>query len=549
VKGDGNRQLHESFPLFGLLVIFLTTKDMTTAMGSAILRAFLAAFAAICLAWGSVVWYNAMIMTQNPFAPIGNLHRKNELQVQHGGGLAVVAAGGAASRTVAHSYTHPAFAAANVSKGKLKPPPIRVMEQYMEWHSVEALRRDPHHRKFSVVFYSCPLQAGNRIHHFLASAYWSIVTNRTMLFHYWDRGTCYKYGSMYSHAICREANTVYDCDAILARAPWIPHLDDWRRALNLPRDPVELPFYATHPRQVFNHRFPWGPGNDDGARGVDVRYNSIPLVMFSQTRSKITFMDPNARKCSANVLLDSELSRRTNAQLHSLGVDFLFGMLQRYSFELTDAMYGAIPPDAMKIAQRDESRSAAGSEEGANYTIALHSRHIDESMDGCDVSREVSCVNELLERNAARRNPASTRSTPKTMLCAVAVMSDRSCTISAMSQWLRKRGCHVHVAHHDARIDYLSEHGPYAGAGFFQDVALATTVARSGFVGMRRSSSDVVLELLQFYRTMEAWERSDEVTPDLSHTLVDVCILSRIDPPVILPKTARVRANRTRQSP
>jgi hypothetical protein len=337
---------------------------------------------------------------------------------------------------------------------------------------------------------------------------------------------------------------VRDCDAILARAPWIPHLDDWRRALNLPSDPVELPFYATHPRQIFNHRFPWGPGNDDGARGVDVRYNSIPLVMFSQTRSKITFMDPNARKCSANVLLDSELSRRTNAQLHSLGVDFLFGMLQRYSFELTDAMYGAIPPDALRVGRFEEP---AGNEERVPYTIALHSRHIDESMDGCDVSREVSCVNELLERNAGRRVRASAPSNPKTMPCAVAVMSDRTCTISAMSQWLKKRGCHVHVAQHDARIDYLSEHGPYAGAGFFQDVALATTVARSGFVGMRRSSSDVVLELLQFYRTMEAWERSDEVTPDLSHTLVDACILSRIDPPVILPKTAR--ANRTRQLP
>jgi hypothetical protein len=512
---------------------------MTTTMAGILLRAFLAAFASLFLAWVSLVWYQTRITSENPFAPIGRLHRKNELHVQHSGSLAMAkgAGGGATNRTAAHHYTPPAFAVANGTKRK--PPPIGVVEQYIQWHSADALRRDPHNRRFSVVFYSCPLQAGNRIHHFLSSAYWSIVTNRTMLFKYWDRETCFKYGSMYSLAICREANAVRDCDAILARAPWIPHLDDWRHELNLPRDPVDLPFYATHPEQIVNHRYPWGPGNDNDVRGVDVRYDSIPLVMFSQTRSKITFMDPKARKNSANVLLHSEWSQRTNARLHGLGVDFLFGMLQRYSFELTDAMYAAVPEE-----ERHVPRNAVG-KEGVPYTIALHSRHIDESLDGCDVSREVTCVNQLLKRNAASRVLASSAQSGTAMPCAVAVMSDRACTIAAMSSWVKKRGCRVYVARHDTRVDYLSEHGPYAGAGFFQDVALATTVARSGFVGMRRSSSDVVLELLQFHRTMEAWERSSDSIPDLSRTLVDVCFLSPIDPPVPKPPGA----NRTLESP
>ena len=58
-----------------------------------------------------------------------------------------------------------------------KPIPIQVMEQYKAWHSVEQLRKNPHHRRFSVVFYSCPAETGNRLHHFLSCTYVPTTTS------------------------------------------------------------------------------------------------------------------------------------------------------------------------------------------------------------------------------------------------------------------------------------------------------------------------------------------------------------------------------------
>jgi hypothetical protein len=88
-------------------------------------------------------------------------------------------------------------------------------------------------------------------------------------------------------------------------------------------------------------------------------------------------------------------------------------------------------------------------------------------------------------------------------------MSDRDCTISRLTTWLTNRNISVAVAQHDQHIDFLSEHGPFAGVGFFQDLALAST-ARSAIVAMRRSSSDLLLELVVFNRKMEAWMAGED---------------------------------------
>lgn len=55
----------------------------------------------------------------------------------------------------------------NDTKKHKAPRPVRVLERFIQQHSVESLRQNPHHRKYSIVFYSCPLQAGNRLHHYM----------------------------------------------------------------------------------------------------------------------------------------------------------------------------------------------------------------------------------------------------------------------------------------------------------------------------------------------------------------------------------------------
>jgi len=45
------------------------------------------------------------------------------------------------------------------------PLPVQVIEQYMKWHSVDALRREPYNRKFAIGMYQCPHAAGAMVLH------------------------------------------------------------------------------------------------------------------------------------------------------------------------------------------------------------------------------------------------------------------------------------------------------------------------------------------------------------------------------------------------
>ena len=74
----------------------------------------------------------------------------------------------------------------------MRPKPLQVLDQYIQQHSVDSLRSQPHNRSFATAFYSCPLQAGNRLHHYLNSVLWAILTNRTVLWDYWNADNCEK---------------------------------------------------------------------------------------------------------------------------------------------------------------------------------------------------------------------------------------------------------------------------------------------------------------------------------------------------------------------
>ena len=48
-------------------------------------------------------------------------------------------------------------------------------------------------RKFIVGVYSCPQEAGNRLHRFMNALLWSILTNRTLLYRYHTYDSCVEY--------------------------------------------------------------------------------------------------------------------------------------------------------------------------------------------------------------------------------------------------------------------------------------------------------------------------------------------------------------------
>ena len=76
---------------------------------------------------------------------------------------------------------------------------------------------------------------------------WAILTNRTMLWDYWDITNCLKYGRDYDLGICWNANTEVDCQQFLRRSSWIPSLhEDYYRGSWFRRGPTQLHYYSTH---------------------------------------------------------------------------------------------------------------------------------------------------------------------------------------------------------------------------------------------------------------------------------------------------------------
>jgi hypothetical protein len=355
------------------------------------------------------------------------------------------------------------------------PIPIQVMEQYRKWHSVEALRSNPdlEHRKFAIGFYACPIQAGNRLHHFFNCFLWAIITNRTLLWQYWDDPTC-MYWSGQKH-ICRSMNRVQDCDQILSRADWIPSYDEWSKRLAL-EQPSEIPYFATHPTarrsEILNERL---VGADNRTKYF------MQVAAFGINTYQLDFLESEEVR---NALLHTETARETCLRLFSLGINFLYGMLHRYSFAFAEqarkGLVGYQTPPAN------------------TFTVALHSRHRVVEDDGCNVKPEIQCLKEVVPRR--KHKPVQ-----------VLIMADRICTVTKLSKFLKSKNMTMYVAPHDEGESFSQEHGPFAGVGFYQDLALVSQ-ARSAIVATSRTSSYLLRELVEYHRQMQWWNTGHDIT-------------------------------------
>ena len=66
---------------------------------------------------------------------------------------------------------------------------------------------------------------------------------------------------------------------------------------------------------------------------------------------------------------------------------------------------------------------------------------------------------------------------------------------------------------HQQGVSFVKEHGPYAGVGFLQDLAVVQQSALSsiGIVGGQRSSTDLLTEWMEYERLVEYYgENADE---------------------------------------
>ena len=374
------------------------------------------------------------------------------------------------------------------------PLPLQMLEEYRQQHSVESLTQFPGCRKFIIATYRCPHSAGNRLHEFANAYFWAVVLNRTLLYKYLDESYCSalqtKFRFVNEEAQCTMNNTIHDCAKILDRAPWIPSLDEWQHRLGLP------------PTQFMTvHDFGTQSGHLMSHQGIDVAYNDVIVLSVRPVSRRFDtfarFPLTVALKFKHNATME-----RVQA-LFSMGHRFLFGLLFRSAFDIRPELRTS----AMTTRQ-------ARSHEG--FTMAIHSRHVAASDNGCDIELEEACLAKVWQTLHDRANAA----TP----CSIVLMSDRPCALSVLKDFLTGPetlwNCSVLEADHEEGTGVLSEHGPFAGAGFFQDLYFSSSIARTAIIGSSqppqfdtwRTSSELLEELIDYNKIMEAWQQGMDPT-------------------------------------
>jgi hypothetical protein len=108
-------------------------------------------------------------------------------------------------------------------RSKVPLPPVRVFREWQYHHSVQAIKRNPHNRKFIVGRYSCPRQAGNFFHEHLSALLQAVATNRTFLSEYHQNAYWESMGE----------NSEEACGRILRKASWIPSYNELNHTLKL----------------------------------------------------------------------------------------------------------------------------------------------------------------------------------------------------------------------------------------------------------------------------------------------------------------------------
>lgn len=340
--------------------------------------------------------------------------------------------------------------------------PVQQLKTYISEHSQEVLeeewingRFDSENRSFSVAYYWCPQRAGNIMHTFLNTIVWGMVHNRTTLWIYHNT-----------------TNQEEDCAAVLRRAQWLPSYEEWQERAQLP-EPVPVSLEAdteVHP--------------------------DVPVVLYPQIND-VRYLDPSLwrnawsdhpRKIQRYRNYISELPHWNQKRVQSLyaeGKEFLYGMLFSELFSLqqptSESVFGHEMLDVDEAVQRLSPVS-----------LALHSRHTVGADDGSYINQETKCLDELVSSESN---------------CIVYIMSDRPKTVHLLKEYLAGvHNCSIVTANHDRGRGDTAEHGPWAGAGFLEDLDVSAH-ATTGVVGdPRRSSTALLIELMSHRRKIQWWK-------------------------------------------
>lgn len=308
------------------------------------------------------------------------------------------------------------------------------------------------------------------MHEFMNDLLFSVIMNRTLLWKYYDRAACKKYRNVRAKANarkqllnCEMMNKHTDCEAILNIQSWIPSYSVLSKRLQLDK-----------PSFVSN-----------------TSYGIMKLTEASLQDRQVVGIRPNTGSIN---FLDTELVRANGSSiqarnrandLYHLGTSFTYGMAFHYLFNFSKELVSSVLPSLSSSTSQNDTLS-----------VAVHSRHTDSRDDGTNVRRELKCINKII---------------PKGKTCLVYAMADREGTLSSLQNSLRTK-CRVEIAEHANGSTHKSEHGPFSGAGFFQDLIVASQAEHGVVLGQIpgekiRTSSEMLHELVEFNRKIKLWEQ------------------------------------------
>jgi hypothetical protein len=389
--------------------------------------------------------------------------------------------------------------------------PIQVLQEYISQHSVDILLAEPDNdrrRSYLTAEYACPHRAGNVMSNYLNSMLLAVLTNRTMLMQYSKDETAQK-----------------QCDRILKRASWIPPyrssssprpfkldqrqdlLDACERVLHVTgRDQYECQKRVLRDLYTQNKTAAiLAPAGGLASHGI-VNLRGVTGCLHAKVGGWEGRFDMTVPACGDYVraLFAGEVLEDRVEKLFGQGLDFLYGMLFRYSFTLTEEFMQTV-------------KTTGGVFDPAAFSVGVHSRHAQEWDDGSDISKQTACLDRVFE--------ADTFNDPTTIRpCQILIMSDRQATNQALVAYAQQRQCDgitvTHQQQHAVSETFVlvntssksvrAEHGPFEGAGFYKDMALVSK-ARHGFVATTRSSSALVQHVMVYDQVLHNAEEKIEI--------------------------------------
>ena len=185
-----------------------------------------------------------------------------------------------------------------------------------------------------------------------------------------------------------------------------------------------------------------------------------------------------ASNVSASIL---DANSQMNAKiLFGAGRFFAYEALFRACFHLQD--WGRV------------SSSSTG-----GLSLAMHSRHQNPNDLGKDSSLEMSCLNASIQRLQQTVHGRIRHGRGK---CTVSVMTDRADTLHSLEvEAMNQTSCEVvHLDSHRTGKSFRSEHGPFAGSGFFDDLAFAQNAVNGVITTKGSTASQLLLAMVAFQR-------------------------------------------------